>query len=54
VLYDEKNLKKKFLNALKKTKNAEAALWSYNSNLHYFNLVFEGDKAHRSLRDHIF
>lgn len=53
-LYDEKNLKRKFMNALKKSKNAEAALWAYNSNLQYYNLVFEGEREHKSITDHIF
>ncbi|NQU33757.1 MAG: B12-binding domain-containing radical SAM protein [Bacteroidetes bacterium] len=41
MLYDNKRLKRKFINALKSTKNPVSASWSYNSNLHYHNLVFE-------------
>lgn len=40
-LYDPKRLKRKFISALKATKNPISATWSYNSNLHYHNLVFE-------------
>ena len=53
-LYDEKNLKRKFLNALKKSHNADAALWSYNSNLHYYNLVFENKRERISITDQIY
>lgn len=44
TLYDEKRLKRKFLNALKSIKNPISATWSYNSNLHYHNMVFEHKK----------
>jgi len=44
TLYDKKRLKRKFINALKSTKNPVSATWSYNSNLHYHNLVFEHKK----------
>jgi len=40
-LYNPKRLQRKFINALKSTKNAVSASWSHNSNLHYYNLVFE-------------
>jgi radical SAM superfamily enzyme YgiQ (UPF0313 family) len=43
-LYDMKNLKKKFLNTLKLTKNATTATWAFSSNLHYHNIVFEEEK----------
>jgi len=43
-LYDEKGLKRKFINALKATKNPVSATWSYNSNLQYHNMVFEHKK----------
>lgn len=43
-LYDEKRLKRKFINALKSTKNPVSATWSYNSNLQYHNMVFEHKK----------
>jgi len=54
MLYDEKNLKRKFMNTLKKSKNAAAAMWAYNSNLQYHNLVFEGKRDYKSVTDHIF
>lgn len=41
VLYDHKKLKRKFINALKSTRNPITAMWSYNSNLHYHDMVFE-------------
>lgn len=41
MLYDNKRLKRKFINALKSTRNPVSASWSYNSNLHYHNIVFE-------------
>ncbi len=44
TLYDEKRLKRKFISALKSTKNPISASWSYNSNLHYHNMVFEHKK----------
>jgi len=40
-LYDEKHLKRKFINALKSTKNPLTATWSYNSNIHYHNMACE-------------
>ena len=44
ILYDAKGLKRKFINALKTTKNPVSATWSYNSNLQYHNMVFEHKK----------
>ncbi len=44
TLYNEKQIKRKFIDALKSTKNATSAIWSYNSNLHYHNMVFEHSK----------
>lgn len=44
-LYDETLLKKKFMRTLKQTKNPVAGIWSYGSNLQYYNLVFEHDKS---------
>lgn len=41
TLYESKGLKRKFIDALKATKNPISALWSYNSNLHYNHLVYE-------------
>lgn len=50
-LYDEKQLKKKFIKALKSTRNAISATWSYNSNLHYHNLTFEHIRERAVLKD---
>jgi len=44
ILYDEKGLKRKFIKALKSTKNPVSATWSYNSNLQYYNMVYEHKK----------
>lgn len=44
-LYNEKTLKKKFIRTLKQTKNPVAGIWSYGSNLQYYNLVFEHDES---------
>lgn len=41
ILYDEKRLKRKFITALKLTRNPISATWAYNSNHHYQKLVFE-------------
>lgn len=50
TLYNEKQLKRKFIDALKTTKNAISATWSYNSNLQYHNLVYE-HKKDRAVQD---
>ena len=42
-LYNEKTLKKKFVRTLKQTKSPIAGIWSYGSNIQYYNLVFEHD-----------
>ncbi len=44
-LYNEKILKKKFIRTLKQTKNPIAGIWSYGSNLQYYNMVFEHDES---------
>ncbi|MFK5856318.1 MAG: radical SAM protein [Bacteroidota bacterium] len=44
-LYNEKTLKKKFIRTLKQTKSPVAGIWSYGSNLQYYNLVFEHDQS---------
>lgn len=44
TLYELKNMKRKFLNALKSTKNPVSASWSYNSNIQYHNMLFEHKK----------
>ena len=44
-LYNENTLKKKFIRTLKQTKSPIAGIWSYGSNLQYYNLVFEHDDS---------
>ncbi len=44
-LYNENTLKKKFIRTLKQTKSPVAGIWSYGSNLQYYNLVFEHDNS---------
>jgi radical SAM superfamily enzyme YgiQ (UPF0313 family) len=44
-LYNVKTLKKKFMRTLKQTKSPIAGIWSYGSNLQYYNLVFEHDNS---------
>lgn len=44
-LYNEKILKKKFIRTLKQTNSPIAGIWSYGSNLQYYNLVFEHDDS---------
>lgn len=44
-LYNLKTLKKKFMRTLKQTKSPIAGIWSYGSNLQYYNLVFEHDNS---------
>ena len=50
TLYNKKQLKKNFIATLKSTKNANSAIWSYNSNLQYHNMVFEHRKD-RAIQD---
>ena len=50
-LYNENILKKKFIRTLKKTKSTIAGIWSYGSNLQYYNLAFEHDRPQRDLVD---
>ncbi|NQT76934.1 MAG: B12-binding domain-containing radical SAM protein [Bacteroidetes bacterium] len=51
ALYNDKILKKKFLRTLKQTKNPLSAIWSYGSNLQYYNLVYEGMRPMKNLED---
>lgn len=44
TIYDDKRLKRKYINSLKLTRNPVSATWAYKSNLHYHNLVFEHRK----------
>ncbi len=44
-LYNKNTLKKKFIRTLKQTKSPVAGIWSYGSNLQYYNLVFEHDDS---------
>ncbi len=48
-LYNDKILKKKFIRTLKITKSTAAAIWSYGSNLQYYNLVNEHDESRPAL-----
>jgi len=54
TIYDEKTLKRKFIGALKSTRNPVSATWSYNSNLHYHSLVFEHKKERVVLNENHF
>ena len=51
ALYNDNTLKKKFLRTLKQTKSPFAAIWSYGSNLQYYNLVNEGRKPKKNIED---
>ncbi len=48
-LYNDKILKKKFIRTLKITKSTAAAIWSYGSNLQYYNLVNEHNESRPAL-----
>ena len=50
-LYNDDELKKKFLRTLKQTKNPLAAIWSYGSNLQYHNMVYEGERPKKFIED---
>jgi hypothetical protein len=50
-LYNDNVLKKKFLRTLKQTHSAEAAIWSYGSNLQYHNMVYEGERPKKFIED---
>lgn len=50
-LYNDSTLKKKFIRTLKNTKSPVAGIWSYGSNLQYYNLAFEHDRPQRDLVD---
>jgi len=51
ALYSDHILKRKFLRTLKQTKNPLAAIWSYGSNLQYYNLVNEGRRPAKNIED---
>ena len=51
ALYNDKVLKKKFLRTLKQTRSPLAAIWSYGSNLQYYNMVYEGLRPPKKLED---
>ena len=51
ALYNDNILKRKFLRTLKQTKSPLAAIWSYGSNLQYYNLVNEGIKPKKNIED---
>jgi len=50
-LYNDNELKKKFLRTLKQTKSPLAAIWSYGSNLQYHNMVYEGERPKKFIED---
>lgn len=50
-LYNDLELKKKFLRTLKQTKSSLAAVWSLGSNLQYYNMVYEGTREKRNIED---
>ena len=50
-LYNDKELKRKFLRTLKQTKSPLAAIWSYGSNLQYYNMVYEGKRPKKFIED---
>ncbi|MCK5764950.1 MAG: B12-binding domain-containing radical SAM protein [Bacteroidales bacterium] len=51
ALYNDHTLKKKFLRTLKHTKSPLAAIWSYGSNLQYYNMVYEGIRPRKNIED---
>ncbi len=51
TLYNDKELKKKFMRTLKVTRNVTSAIWSYGSNLQYYNLVYEHIRPPKYLED---
>jgi radical SAM superfamily enzyme YgiQ (UPF0313 family) len=51
ALYNDKVLKRKFLRTLKQTKSPLAAIWSYGSNLQYYNMVYEGIRPGKNIED---
>jgi radical SAM superfamily enzyme YgiQ (UPF0313 family) len=51
ALYNDKILKKKFLRTLKQTRSPLAAIWSYGSNLQYYNMVYEGLRPPKNIED---
>lgn len=51
ILYNDNVLKKKFLRTLKQTRSPLAAIWSYGSNLQYYNMVYEGQRPRKYIED---
>ena len=51
TLFEEKGLKRKFINALKSTKNPTSATWSYHSNLHSYMFVGEEQENKKGFKD---
>ncbi len=51
LLYNDDILKRKFLRTLKQTRSTLAAIWSYGSNLQYYNMVYEGERPKRFIED---
>jgi radical SAM superfamily enzyme YgiQ (UPF0313 family) len=54
MMYNDKTLKKKIIQTLKKTRNSVSATWAYASNIQYHNLTFEGKKERINIRDLFF
>ncbi len=50
-LYEPKGLKRKFINALKTTRNPISATWSYNSNLQYHDMIYEKQHEKKSFKE---
>jgi radical SAM superfamily enzyme YgiQ (UPF0313 family) len=51
LLYNDDILKRKFLRTLKQTRSTLAAIWSYGSNLQYYNMVYEGQRPKKFIED---
>ena len=51
MLYNDDILKRKFLRTLKQTHSTLAAIWSYGSNLQYYNMVYEGVREKKFIED---
>ncbi|PLX11802.1 MAG: hypothetical protein C0598_07240, partial [Marinilabiliales bacterium] len=43
TLYNYKRFMKMFMQTLKTTKNAKAAVWAFSTNLHYHNMSHQAD-----------
>lgn len=50
-IYNKEVFTRKFINALRSTKNANSAIWSFFTNMHYHNMAFEGDQLHMAIED---